>query len=71
MNGKKRYTCNQVGHFKKDCPNKVAKIEKGSKELTLTISQAMIMDTNSKNLWINSGAKRHITKDKYSFLTFH
>ncbi|KAM2213096.1 hypothetical protein ACFX1S_023316 [Malus domestica] len=62
------YNCGETGHYRYKCPKR-RKNNKTPKELILTVSEALIAEDQGQ-WWIDSGATRHVSKDKSCFINF-
>ena len=66
------FTCGQMGHFSRNCPNGSQGNEKkkqqgGGKDIVCMISEALIVNTNTRGWWLDSAATRHVAMAKESF----
>ncbi|KAK4845445.1 hypothetical protein QYF36_005192 [Acer negundo] len=71
QNSKKKrgcFVCEDMGHFKANCPKR-KKNGNQQKEVVLTVFEALIVESENQ-WWMDSGATRHVCKDKNSFFSF-
>ena len=70
------FNCGKPGHFSSQCRKKKGessqqgKLTKEHGDYVKMVIESMMVDTNDKNWWIDSGATRHISRTKVGFVQF-
>uniref|UniRef100_A0A2N9G0N8 CCHC-type domain-containing protein n=1 Tax=Fagus sylvatica TaxID=28930 RepID=A0A2N9G0N8_FAGSY len=61
------YQCGERGHYKINCPLNKRPKNKG-KEIAMTITEALVIESPSTSWWVDSAATRHIARNRELFV---
>uniref|UniRef100_A0A2N9F1D3 CCHC-type domain-containing protein n=1 Tax=Fagus sylvatica TaxID=28930 RepID=A0A2N9F1D3_FAGSY len=61
------YRCGERGHYKINCPLNKRPKNKG-KEIAMTISEALVIESPPTSWWVDSAATRHIARNRELFV---
>ena len=61
------YRCGEKGHYKINCPLNKRPKNKG-KEIAMTITEALVIESPPTSWWVDSAATRHIARNRELFI---